>query len=416
MGEIDYRLNFGIRIDPSTKLPLIHDLKDRFSHTYILGQTGMGKSVLMERMASYDLSKGLSIIYIDPKGDSVKKLYYGAEDKNKIRYVSIDNPMTINPLQKKGYDDIVIIDEFRQIMDILVMLTTSNPESTVLMSELIEMSIRGFNHEQRNLDYFLRFLTYEKVRHSHKFTDPELSEYWEDFDAFDRNIRRNKDKIESAKRVASRLLKICRGKMKDIVIGENEFNLTEILDSGQSLLIDTSRMGDEARIYLSNLIVYGIFSYVEYNENFNYPLLVYVDEFQDCLSSLFPKLLGKARSKQVGFTIAHHDFGELHKRGLGVSLLSSVFGTTNTFIAFRCGDEEAKKMADTYGLKNRDFLDQDKFCAWIRLGNENIPVHTFPPLIKDLPEDFTPPTKDRLPGPQKYNFLRNAYIPLSDVV
>lgn len=400
----------GIRLDSTLKLPRIYNLKDRFSHTYILGQTGMGKSVLMERMAAYDISHGLSVIYIDPKGDSVKKLYHLAENKEKVRYISIDNPMTINPLQKRGYDDNVIIDEFRQILDILVMLTTSNPESTVLMSELIEMSISGFSKEQRQLDYFLDFLMYEKVRRAHRFTDPRLAEYWEDFDAFDRNIRRNKDKIESAKRVASRLLKICRGKMKDIVIGENEFDVKDILENGQSLLIDTSRMGDEARIYLSNLIVYGVFSYVEYGEDFKYPLLVYVDEFQDCLSSLFPKLLGKARSKQVGFVIAHHDFGELHKRGLGVSLLSSVFGTTNTFIAFRCGDEEAKKMAETYGLKSRDFLDQDKYCAWVRLGNKNIPIHTFPPIVNELPGNFTPPVKDAPKTTGKPDYLRDEWI------
>jgi ABC-type phosphate/phosphonate transport system ATPase subunit len=60
IGRIDFRNDdrlFGIK----------HE--DRFSHVYVIGKTGTGKSTLLETMALQDLESGNGFALIDPHGD-----------------------------------------------------------------------------------------------------------------------------------------------------------------------------------------------------------------------------------------------------------------------------------------------------------------------------------------------------------
>ena len=403
----NYRLELGTAENLNHEPPYIFDIKDRFQHFYILGKTGAGKSVLMERMVSNDIDYGCAVAYIDPKGSSAKRLYHSIEDKSRVLYISIDTPITINPLLKKGYTTDNIIAEFVQILDVLIQLTSSNPESTVLMREIIGNAIHTLKEEHRNLSFLTRFLMYEDVRRGYPHPTDKLREYWAEFDAMDKNIRKNRGHFDSAKRVASRLNSIVSDpNFEKFFLGENEFDVSEIVAQKKIVLVDTSRMTYEKRIYLSNLIVYGIVSYCEFGKKAGNPLMVYVDEFQTCVSPLFAQLLGLTREYQVGFTLAHHDFEEITPR-----VLSSVIGNVDNFVIFRCGDNESKKMASVFDLRPTDFSNLKKYTAWVRLGTQNTLTMTDPPLIADLPPDFSIPkgvTTENTPSPTSY--LQDGWI------
>lgn len=374
-----YNLLLGISQRFNDPIPEINNIKDRFEHTYIVGKTGMGKSSLLERMALYDIEQGLATIFVDPKGDSVKRIYHLAKDKSNIDYISIESPVVINPLNKTGYRLDNIIQEFIQILDVLVTLTASNPESTVLMREIITMTLRAIKNEtDKNLDYFTKFLLYPDVR---KKLIAELNPYSDEYKYWNEFDPKNRDKVESAKRVASRLIEISTGEMKDFVVGKNEFDISTIVEQGRVVLVDTSRMNRNSRIYLSNLIVYSVLSYCEFAKKKDKPLMVYVDEFQIVVSSLFSELLARSRSSKVGFTLAHQTFHQIPR-----NILSDIFGTVGSQICFRCGDEEANRFAPIFGVKTKDVFNLPKYQAWVRIGIENILIETFPPELSDVPE------------------------------
>src|SRR6185436_8652102 len=48
--------------------------EDRRRHTYILGQTGTGKSTMLENLAVQDMLAGNGFAFIDPHGDTAEKL------------------------------------------------------------------------------------------------------------------------------------------------------------------------------------------------------------------------------------------------------------------------------------------------------------------------------------------------------
>jgi type IV secretory pathway VirB4 component len=375
-----YNLSLGFLNDFNQELPEIYDLKDRFEHTYIVGKTGMGKSSLLERMADYDINKGIATIFIDPKGDSVKKLYELTEDNSRIIYISIKSPVVINPLNKEDYNIDNLIQEFIQILDVLITLTASNPESTVLMKMIIGYAMRAITKEEnKNIKYITDLLLYKDVRRALadsliKGTDEY--NYWFNFDNKD-----NWQTAESAKRVAARLSEISTGEMKEFVVGKNELDISNIVENNKVVLVDTSRMNRNSRIYLSNLIVYAVLSYCEFANKKTNPLMVYVDEFQIVVSSLFSELLARSRSSKVGFTLAHQNFQQIPK-----NILGSIFGNVGTTICFRCGDEEAERFAPIFDVKTKDLFNLPKYQAFVRLGTDNILVETYPPKLDDIPE------------------------------
>lgn len=410
-----YKLRLGKSERFEDEVPEIKNINDRFEHTYIVGKTGMGKSSLLERMALYDINFGSAVIVIDPKGDSIKKLYHLTEDKSRLRYISIDSPMIINPLNKVGYKLDNIIQEFIQILDVLITLTASNPESTVLMREIIGMALRSITKdEDKNIDFLTRFLLFPEVRKKFLFSlNPSSSEYeyWKEFDELQVKSFKNKDRIECAKRVASRLHEISNGEMKDFVIGKNEFDISQIVEQGKVILVDTSRMNRNSRIYLSNLIVYAVLSYCDFAEKKEKPLLVYVDEFQIVVSSLFSELLARSRSSKVGFTLAHQTFHQIPK-----NILNDIFGTVGTQICFRSGDEEASRVAPIFGVKRQDVFNLPKYQAWVRLGTDNILIETYPPQLKEVPQIDLPKQnyiQENINFSVKdYDFLEEKWIPL----
>jgi type IV secretory pathway VirB4 component len=408
-----YNLSFGYLSDITHELPEIFNINDRFEHTYMVGKTGMGKSSLLEYMAEYDIEHGVAVIFIDPKGESCKRLYHITKDKSRLHYISIESPTVINPLNKEGYKLDNIIQEFIQILDVLITLTASNPESTVLMREIINRAINSITREQdKNLDYLTKFLLYSDVRRDLKNTmlaESELRKYWDEFDGIKGKIPKNAQKVECAQRLASRLLEISTGEMKDFVVGKNELDITDIVQNGKVVLVDTSRMNRNSRIYLSNLIVYSVLSYCEFAPKKDKPLLVYVDEFQIVVSDFFSELLARSRGSKIGFTLAHQNFQQIPK-----NILGSIFGNVGTSICFRCGDEEARRFAPIFGVKAQELFNLPKYNAWVRIGTNNTSFETYPPKPSETSDIEIPKSRFKQPEiplpQQEFDFLGDEWI------
>jgi ATPase subunit of ABC transporter with duplicated ATPase domains len=74
--------------------------EDRFSHIYIIGKTGTGKSTLLETMALQDLERGNGFALIDPHGDLVARVAarIPASHQDKVIYLNAtDEAMARSP-------------------------------------------------------------------------------------------------------------------------------------------------------------------------------------------------------------------------------------------------------------------------------------------------------------------------------
>ena len=66
MTAIGYHKSTNRTLDLSTD--------DRRRHLYVIGQTGVGKSTLLEGMALEDIHNGRGVVFIDPHGQSAQKI------------------------------------------------------------------------------------------------------------------------------------------------------------------------------------------------------------------------------------------------------------------------------------------------------------------------------------------------------
>src|SRR5712664_4124369 len=79
--------------------------EDRFSHIYIIGKTGTGKSTLLEGMALQDLANGNGFALIDPHGDLVERVAArtarsGRQDVIYLNASDPNQPYGYNPLRQ----------------------------------------------------------------------------------------------------------------------------------------------------------------------------------------------------------------------------------------------------------------------------------------------------------------------------
>ncbi|MBK7428765.1 MAG: hypothetical protein IPI60_17975 [Saprospiraceae bacterium] len=275
------------------------------------------------------------------------------------------------------------------------------------MREIIGMAIRAITDEEnKNIEYLVKFLLYETERDKVKpdIQKESVRHYWKEFDAKEKNnYPKNKDKIESAKRVASRLIEISEGRMKDFVIGQNELDISDIVEKGQVVLVDTSKMSLNARIYLSNLIVYSVLAYTEFAVMNPKPLMVYVDEFQIVVSQWFSDLLARSRSRKVGFTLAHQSFAQIQPK-----ILSVILDVVHAMVCFRTGDEVAMRLSHYFDVKPYDLFNLKKHFAWVRLGIDNTLTHIYKPLEVELIDTPTfKPSKETI---EILNFLGDDLV------
>ena len=99
-GETDsrgQRVRFGIRDE------------DRTRHMYVIGQTGMGKSVLLENMAVQDIQNGNGLCFIDPHGSAIDAIIdyvpeHRVEDVVYFAPFDLEYPISFNVMEDVGPD------------------------------------------------------------------------------------------------------------------------------------------------------------------------------------------------------------------------------------------------------------------------------------------------------------------------
>jgi len=91
------RVRFGIRDE------------DRTRHMYVIGQTGMGKSVLLENMAVQDVQNGNGLCFIDPHGSAIDEILnyipkHRIEDVVYFAPFDLEHPISFNVMEDIGPD------------------------------------------------------------------------------------------------------------------------------------------------------------------------------------------------------------------------------------------------------------------------------------------------------------------------
>lgn len=325
-------------------------LKDPYTHTFICGKSGTGKTGLLTQIIKQDSYWPTGKIIIDPSR-------FLAQDawsilKGKAFYCSVDNPISINPMELP-YSPDVVSDLIAESINQVIARTTSNQMMTSKMREILDGSIKW------NL---------ERNRKSLIHVRDHLASLTGD--------------AQTRDGILSRLNFLLNNQaIKEILCGSHSVKWGELIQKGQAFILDCFGMSEEKMIFVGSLVTLQIKAYFRYERPKKYkPLRVLIDEAHNFLNeNIATRLLKEARKHRFSFMMATVDFAGIPKE------LVHALSNTGSLIAFKCGFREAAMFAREFDIAPQDLQFIEKYHFYYLTPRERGKAKaSSPPYVKKL--------------------------------
>lgn len=367
---------------------------DRRRHLYIIGKTGVGKSVLLKDMILQDIRSGKGMAVIDPHGDLVEGLLplippQRAEDVIYFDPSDTERPMGLNMLEANTEEQ----KHFVVTSIVGLMYKLYDPQKTGIIGPRFEHAIRNamltvMYDKGSSFVEVVRVLTDAAFVQEllPKVTDPIIRRYWTD------QIAQTSDfhKSEVLDYIVSKFGRFVTNKLMRNIIGQSQsaFDFRKVMDEGKILLINLAKgkLGEENSNFLGLILVPKILvaamSRVDIPEEKRRDFYLYVDEFQNFATPDFAQILSEARKFHLNLCVANQFIGQMDEE-----VKNAVFGNVGTLVSFRVGVTDANYLQHWFQpvFNESDLINIDVYNAYINTIVNNKPV---PPFSVDLRKDI----------------------------
>ena len=380
----DKGLVVGYNIFRGTKKAIRLDDMDRHRHMYVVGQTGVGKSVFLENLALQDMINGDGFAFIDPHGDTAEKLLSmvpreRAEDVIYFCPADTDYPMGLNIFEAESDDqkDFVI----QEVINVLYKLY--DPQRQGIIGPRYEhlfrnaaLTIMAGPDGGSFIDIPKLFRDKDYVAQKLKYvTDQNVLEFWQKEMP---QSQRSNDFGEVVSWFVSKFGAFLSNSMMRNIIGQinSSFDLRDIMDNKKILLVNLSkgRTGDLNSKLLGMIFVMkfqsAAMSRANIPESQRVDFCLYVDEFQNFSTESFATIMSEARKYHLNLIVANQFTTQLTEE-----IRDAVFGNMGTIIAFRIGQNDVESLSKYF----QPLFDGDDL---LRVPNYNTIVRT---LISGVP-------------------------------
>ncbi|MDR0955778.1 MAG: type IV secretion system DNA-binding domain-containing protein [Candidatus Nomurabacteria bacterium] len=344
--------------------------EDRSRHTYIIGQTGTGKSGLLELFALSDIFHQQGYGIIDPHGD------FAIDNLKFIPPGRINDVVYFNPADTAwplGFNPMEVYDPSQR---------------NNISSEIIGVLKRMFeNSWGPRLEYILRYAILALLEHpgstllditriltDKKFREQVLSEvkdtvvlnFWRvEFASWN-----DKFMSEAVAPILNKVGAFVANPIIRNIIGQpkSTFNIRQIMDEGKILIVNLSKglIGEDNAAILGAFLVTKIQLAAMSRQDIpsvedRRPFYLYVDEFQNFATDSFAVILSEARKYGLNLTVANQYVSQMSE-----TVRDAVFGNVGTMISMRVSPEDAPILAtqfapnfeapDILQMNNRHFV------------------------------------------------------------
>jgi hypothetical protein len=358
---------------------------DRRRHTYIIGQTGTGKTTLMKSLMVQDIVAGNGCCIIDPHGDFAQDILKNVPPARYQDVIYIDptdtaRPIGINMLEYNSPEQkTFVVNELLSIFDKLYDLkATGGPMFEQYMRNATQLVMDDPDSGNTLLE-IPKVLSDEKFRKYKlsKCQNPTVIDFWE------KEAQQAGGEAALANMVPYITSKLTPFLANDIlrpIVAQqhSSFDFREAMDSSKIIIVNLSKgkLGDInskllGMIIVGKILIAGL-SRVNIPENERKDFYLYIDEFQNFTTDSISIILAEARKYRLNLIIANQYLGQLVKRG-DSDIRDAVFGNVGTFIAFRIGVEDAEFIAKQFKpiFNENDLINIPKYSAYIKLLIDN---------------------------------------------
>jgi len=343
---------------------------DRSRHVYIIGQTGAGKSGLLELFALSDIYHNQGYAIIDPHGD------FAIENMKFIPEARLDDVVYFNPADVEhpiGFNPLEV---------------TNPAQKSTISSEVIGVLKRMFGDSWGpRLEYILRYtilalldrpeptmLDITRMLTDKKFrketigycNDVVVRQFWNvEFASWSEKFQ-----TEAIAPVLNKVGAFTANPIIRNIIGQthSSFNIRQIMDEGKILVVNLSKglIGEDNAGILGSFLVTKIQLAAMSRSDIldihdRRPFYLYVDEFQNFATDSFATILSEARKYGLNLTVANQYISQMEP-----TVRDAVFGNVGTMISFRVSPDDSPILAkqfepqfeenDLTQMHNRNFI------------------------------------------------------------
>ncbi len=374
---------------------------DRRRHLYVLGQTGTGKSTLMENMIYQDIINGEGVAFIDPHGTAIEKIL-GFIPKERLDDVivfdpaDIQKPLGLNMLEfdpKFPEQKTFIVNEMLGIFQKLFLAETMGPMFDQYFRNAMLLLMDDHQFEVPTLVNIPKVLTDEKYRRD-KLTrenNPIVRDFW----ALEAEKAGGEAALANmAPYITSKINGFIANEFLRPILSQKKsaFNFRKIMDEKKILLVNLSkgRIGDINANLLGMIIVgkllMSALSRVDIPEDQRSDFYLYIDEFQNFTTDSIAIILAEARKYRLDMTIANQFIKQLDDK-----IRNAVFGNVGSIATFRVGADDAEFLKNQFEpvFSPQDLLNIDNFNCYLKLLINNQTTRPFNIKV-DLPHQSDP--------------------------
>ncbi len=370
--------------------------RDRSRHLYIIGQTGAGKSGLLELLALSDTFYNHGYCIIDPHGDfAIDNLRFVPESRiNDVVYFNPADtayPVAFNPLEvtdpsRKPNICSEVIGVLKRMfgdswgprlqptLRYTLLALLDRPETTLLD---ISRMLTDKDFRKETLDYC---------------TDVTVLQFWKhEFGQWN-----DKQINESIAPVLNKVGAFTANPIIRNIVGQpkSSFDIRKIMDEGKILVVNLSKglIGeDNAGILGAFLVTKVQLAAMSRSDIANIedrrPFYLYVDEFQNFATDSFAVILSEARKYGLNLTVANQYVAQMTD-----SVRDAVFGNVGTTISFRVSADDApvliKQFEPTFEESDIIQLNNRHFVISMIINGEKVPAFSATTLsIPKTPKD-----------------------------
>jgi len=374
---------------------------DRRRHTYIIGQTGTGKSGLLENLALQDMLDGRGFAFVDPHGDSAERLL-GMVPKERVEDViyfspgDMANPVGLNLFEFDTPDQ----RDFLVQEAIAMLYRLYDPGHTGIIGPRYEHWFRNAALTIMSDPNGSSFIDIPQVFNDDAFAKEKLKYVTDQtvLDFWNKEMAQTSDyhKSEVLGWFVSKFGAFLSNEMMRNIIGQTKsgFNLRDVMDNKKILLVNLSKgKTGELNSQLLGMIFVMKFQAAamgradlpeEEREDFS----LYVDEFQNFATDSFENILSEARKYRLNLILANQFMTQLTDK-----IREAIIGNVGTVISGRIGTTDAelmvKKFTPVFDAEDLTKLPNFETIASVMINN--VPSDPFsmtliPPLGKSNPQ------------------------------
>lgn len=348
-------VTLGTATNHYADFPIVLTPPARLRHTFILGQTGTGKSTLLQNMAISDLQTGGGFAFFDPHGDAAREL---------IEYIPPDRMRDVIYLRLAdtnrafGYNILANVpdrEKDRVTQEVVGTFRYRWAESWgARMENIFKHTVRALldapaRHGSATLlsvPLMLNRKPYRQWVLKHCRNRAVIDFFGYEFDAWNQR--------QVAEFVQPILNKVDQFLLSDVVrnvIGQAQstIDLEKLMDERRVLILDLDKgsIGEDDANTIGSLLLTGFQLAAMRRSKLppaeRTPFYCYLDEFHSFTTGSFASIMSESRKYGLGLVLAGQYLDQIEID----QVRAAVFGNCGNFCCFRVSNNDASAIAPT---------------------------------------------------------------------